>query len=75
MNLEKHHFNRKTIRGLKLENGTKIDSDKEILENAKNFYEKLYTSSKPDLGSYEDYFFPENIKPKLNDVEKESCEG
>ena len=37
LNLEKRHFNRKTIRGLKLENGTKIDSDKEIRENAKSF--------------------------------------
>ena len=35
----------------------------------------LYTSSKPDLGGYEDSFFSENIKPKLNDVERESCEG
>ena len=40
LNLEKRHFNRKTIRGLKLENGTKIDSDKEILENAKKFLQK-----------------------------------
>ena len=40
LNLEKRHFNRKTIRGLKLENDTKIDSDKEILENAKKKLQK-----------------------------------
>lgn len=75
LNLEKRHFNRKTIKGLKLENGTNIDSDKEILENAKSFYQKLYTSSKPDLGSYEESFFPENKEEKLSDVQKDFCEG
>ena len=48
---------------------------KKSLKMQKKNYKKLYTLSKPDLGSYEDYFFPENIKPKLNNVEKESCEG
>ena len=48
--LEKRHFNCKTIRNLKTENNTRISKDAEILQEAKTFYESLY-SSKIDLST------------------------
>ena len=64
LSLEKRHFYRKTIKGLKLENPWEFEV-KEVLQ-------KLCTSSKPDLGTSS---FPENIEEKLGDVQKESCKG
>ena len=75
--LEKGHFNCKTIRNLKTENNIRISKDAEILQEAKTFYESLY-SSKIDLSTSnekEDSFFPENHKIKLNYNQKMSCEG
>ena len=75
--LEKRHFNCKTIRNLKTENNIRISKDAEILQEAKTFYESLY-SSKIDLSTSnekEDSFFPENHKIKLNYNHKMSCEG
>ena len=48
--LEKRHFNCKTIRNLKTENNVRISKDAEILQEAKTFYESLY-SSKIDLST------------------------
>ena len=75
--MEKRHFNCKTIRNLKTENNIRIPKDAEILQEAKTFYESLY-SSKIDLNTSnekEDSFFPENHKIKLNYNQKMSCEG
>ena len=75
--LEKRHFNCKTIRNLKTENNIRISKDAEILQEAKTFYESLY-SSKIDLSTSnekEDSFFLENNKIKLNYNKKMSCEG
>ena len=59
---------------MRTENGATIGTDKNILQEAKNFYQKLYTSSKacPDL--YDSTFYPENNK-KHDDLQKESWEG
>ena len=75
--LKKCHFNCKTIRNLKTENNIRISKDAEILQEAKTFYESLY-SSKIDLSTSnekEDSFFPENHKIKLNYNQKMSCKG
>ena len=42
--LEKQHFNSKSIRNLVTDDGTRIFTDVEILQEAKNYYESLYTS-------------------------------
>ena len=57
LNLEKRHYNKKTIESLRTENGATIGTDKNILQEAKNFYQKLYASSKscPDL--YDSTFY------------------
>ena len=41
LNLEKRHFNTKTIRQLQLENSSVIKTDEEILTEAKSFYQNL----------------------------------
>ena len=58
LNLEKRHCNKKTIKSLRTEKGATIRTDKDILQEAKNFYQKLYTTSKacPDL--YDSTFYP-----------------
>ena len=75
--LEKRHFNSKTIRNLITDDGTRISTDVEILQEAKKFYESLYTSitDKELSNKYGDIFFPENIEAKLIDDQKSSCEG
>ena len=75
--LEKRHFNSKTIRNLVTDDGTRISTDVEILQEAKKFYESLYTSitDKELSNEYDDIFFPENIEAKLTDDQKLSCEG
>ena len=75
--LEKRHFNSKTIRNLVTDDGTRISTDVEILQEAKNYYESLYTSITNNelCNEYDDIFFPENFQAKLTDDQKLSCEG
>ena len=44
LNLEKSNYKKKTITRLKMESGTEITSQKEILHELKDYYEKLYTA-------------------------------
>ena len=75
--LEKRHFNSETITNLFADDSTRISTDLEILQEAKNYYESLYTSITDKELSYEynDIFFRENIEAKLTDEQKLSCEG
>ena len=75
--LEKRHFNSKTIRNIVTDDGTRISTDVEILQEAKNYYKTLYTSitDKEFSTEYDDIFFPENIEAKLTDNQKLYCEG
>ena len=47
------------------------------MQEAKNYYESLYTSftNKEPSNEYDDILFPENIEAKLTDDQKLSCEG
>ena len=45
------------------------------MQEAKNYYESLYTSITELSNEYDDIFFPENIEAKLTDDQKISCEG
>ena len=74
-NLEKRHFNSKTIRYLQSANGKKFSTDVEILDEAKNYYEHLYTTTSVDVSDYDNLFFPEVTETKLGNNQKESCEG
>ena len=62
--LEKRHFNSKTIRNLVTDDGTRISTDVEILQEAKNCYESLYTSITNNelCNEYDDIFFPKTLR-------------
>ena len=61
--LEKRHYNSKTIRNLVTDDGTRIYTDVEILQEAKKFYESLYTSitDKELSNEYDDIFLIRRI--------------
>ena len=58
-NLEKRHFNSKTIRNLKIDDNTTLNTDEEILNQAKSFHQSLYTSNNSSFQNVpgEDLFF------------------
>ena len=51
-----------------------VYSDKEILEEAAQFYEKLYTSKNINVDNIDQYLNNVNIKTKLNADEKRICD-
>ena len=61
--LEKRHFNSKTIRNLKIDNNTMLNTDEEILNEAKRFYQSLDTSNNSFCQNVpgEDLFFQLNF--------------
>ena len=56
--LEKRHFNSKTIRYLQSANGKTFSTDVEVLDEAKNYYGHLYTTTSVDVSDYDNLFFP-----------------
>ena len=75
LTLEKRHFNEKTIKHLQISDDSIIYKDSDILKEAKCFYQKLYSSSFPNLEAPEDIFFPKGNALTLNVLEQEECEG
>jgi len=67
----------KTIRNLKIDDNTSLNTDEEILSKAKRFYQTLYTSNNsffPDV-SGEDLFFQQENHCAISDDERKLCEG
>ena len=76
LNLEKRNFLRKKISKLKLSNGEETEDPKEILEEEKSFYKKLYTSKNVDPENSEfDIFFNNNLLTPLTEELSKKCEG
>ena len=75
--LEKRHFNSKTIRNLKIDDNTTLNTDEEILNEAKRFYQALYTSNNSlcQNVSGEDLFFQQGNQCTISDDERNHCEG
>ena len=73
--LEKRHFNSKTIRYLQSANGKKFSTDVEILDEEKNYYGHLYTTTSVDVSDYDNLFFHEVTETKLGNNKKKSCGG
>ena len=78
LNLEKRNFKDKCIIKLQNDSGEFIYDHHAILQEEKNFFRKLFTSSNPSkLESYESYnafFRSENI-PKLSETAKNKCDN
>ena len=61
---------------LKLSNGEETEDPKEILEEEKSFYKKLYTSKNVDPENSEfDIFFNNNLLTPLTEELSKKCEG
>ena len=75
--LKKRHFNSKTIRNLKIDDNTTLNTDEEILKEAKRFYQALYTSNNSFCQnvSGEDLFFQQGNQCIISDDERRLCEG
>ena len=73
--LESKHFVNKTIPKLITDNNETIDDQKQILEEARSFYEKLYTKSECLKKVNLETEIPYNDIPKLEAVKKASLEG
>ena len=77
-NLEKRQYNEKLIPKLINENQDKIIDQFEILEEQKRFYEKLYTSSDPEIREEHETLFFNSENPfinKLTEEQKLQAEG
>ena len=75
LNLEKRHFNKKTIKHLTLANDNVINTDSKILEEAKSFYQNLYSANTQPDTKEENMFFPHGNTLILNEEEQKRCEG
>ena len=75
LNLEKHHQSLNCIGVLKTEMGTKVTTDKEILDEITKFYSKLYSSINTDTRKVEKYFRDLPSHKKLTHTDSESIEG
>ena len=71
LNLEKQRAVSKTIQRLEMEDGRMLTVGKEILEEIRTFYQKLYTSSGPIDKSYVDKLeiprLPDEVKNELEE--------
>ena len=77
LNLEKRNHSRKLVSKLKLQNGSVITNQFDILEEQSKFYNSLYNSQQSDNVDQAEagvFFNPSNI-PTLSDHEQASCEG
>ena len=72
--LEKRNQVRKQIGKLQLADGKTITDSKSILQESRDFDQRLYNSSSTKSDSIQDEIFLENV-PKLSKEEKMSCEG
>ena len=58
---------------MQLADGKTITDSKSILQESRDFYQRLYNSSSTKSNSIQDEIFLENV-PKLSEEEKKSCE-
>ena len=74
--MQKRYFNKKTIKQLQSDKKGVINTDDQILQEAKSFYQNLYSTlyDQPNL-SNEDIFFPKNFTEGLDEQSKNECEG
>ena len=76
LGLEKRHHNNKTIKILRLADGSLISTDCEILEEAQRFYRSLYSSCiASQVNEYDDLFFSAGENIKVAEHEQGECEG
>ena len=73
--MEKRNYNKKAITKL-IVNDKEVTDPKEILTNLRDFYEKLYSKSKPEINiDGSDTFFDTRFIPTLDYEQCNLCEG
>ena len=69
--VEKIHFNSKTIRNLKIDDNTTLNTDEENLNEAKRFYQTLYTlNNNFSQFTGENLFFDQNNQCQISDAKE-----
>ena len=74
LNLENSRQTNNTISNLRDKNGLTVNDDKAILDISEHFYDKLYTSKKPNSDNITEYLNKLNV-PKLDNDDQQICEG
>ena len=76
LNLKKQNYSKKLVSRLKLQNGSVLTNQFDILEEQSKFYQSLYNSQKSDSANEPDDMFlnPNNIST-LSDNEQALCKG
>ena len=76
LNLENRHCKRKTIMQIKTKDGVNITNDSDILRECNSFYiNELYPSKGTKRTENLEELFFDQEHPKLNQIDKEKCEG
>ena len=74
LNLEKRHLKQKTRRCLHLSDNEVVNTDEEILKEAKSFYQKLYSSTVSSIDNQcDEIFFPLGNIETLTEREQNEC--
>ena len=73
VNLERKNYKIGHITKINCDNGNTITNPKEILEEGKRFYEKLYKHNENKNDSFDNFFLENNNIPKLDDNHVELC--
>ena len=79
-NLERQNYNKKVITKLKRNDGTELNSQRDILKEEESFYRNLYSSnistlSKEELEEANLFFCSQFTDKLLSEDEIKSCEG
>lgn len=75
INLEKRNQKNKVITKLETSKGDIVINANDILKEQVSFYSKLYSTSNPPECNIEDLLPHDSNCPKLDDNQKDSCEG
>ena len=77
LNLKKRNYSKKLVSKLKLQNGSVLTNQFDILEEQSKFYQSLYNSQKSGSADepHDDVFFNPNKISTLSDNEQALCEG
>jgi hypothetical protein len=73
--LEKKRQVKKSINKIKNENNDIATKQGEILEIIKTYYEKLYSSNKPNKHMLQKYIFETKLEKTLSEKDKSICDG
>lgn len=75
LGLEKQRQVKKSISKLKDDKNCVITDQSRLLHINKEYYEKLYTTTKPDKDLLENYIFETNLERNINVEELKICDG